>query len=60
MKTADLVFDRSYINGEWVTAGNATFEVINPASGEVVARVADGGADLTEKAIHAAESAFVS
>ena len=41
-------------------AGNATFEVINPTSGEVVARVADGGADLTEKAIHAAESAFVS
>ena len=60
MKTADLVFDRSYVSGEWVTAGNATFEVINPTSGEVVARVADGGADLTEKAIHAAESAFVS
>ena len=60
MKTADLVFDRSYINGEWVTAGNTTFEVINPASGEVVARVSDGGAALTEKAIHAAENAFVS
>jgi len=41
MKTADLVFDRSYVSGEWVTAGNATFEVINPASEEVVARVAE-------------------
>ena len=29
MKTADLVFDRSYINGELVTAGNATLKTKN-------------------------------
>jgi len=31
-----------YINGEWIES-NKTFGVINPATGEEIGRVADGG-----------------
>ena len=35
---------RLFIDGEWRTApGGKTFEVRNPATGEVLARCADGG-----------------
>ncbi len=46
-----------YINGEWVD-GDRTFEVTNPATGEVIGSVADGGAAETEAAIAAADAAF--
>lgn len=45
------------INGQWQTLGE-TFDVLNPASGEVIARVAKGGKRETEQAIAAAERAF--
>ena len=49
----------SLINGEWVSASSgATFDVINPASGQVVEKVADLSASDCAKAIDAAESAF--
>jgi succinate-semialdehyde dehydrogenase / glutarate-semialdehyde dehydrogenase len=54
----DLMFDRSYVNGAWTTEGNASFDVMNPANGEKVATVADGGVAITEKAIDAAYKAF--
>lgn len=54
----DLVFDRSYVNGQWTTEGSATFDVFNPANGEKVATIADGGVAITEKAIDAADKAF--
>ncbi len=38
----------SYIDGAWVTTENR-FGVRNPADGEVIARVADGGAELAER-----------
>jgi len=48
-----------YINGEWRSAASgATFEVTNPATGEVLDRVADGGVADTSDAIAAAETAF--
>jgi succinate-semialdehyde dehydrogenase/glutarate-semialdehyde dehydrogenase len=48
-----------YINGEWCEAQSGkTFDVHNPATGEVVATVAKGGAADTEKAIQAAQAAF--
>ncbi len=50
---------QSLINGEWVSASSgATFDVINPASGQVVEKVADLSASDCAKAIDAAESAF--
>jgi succinate-semialdehyde dehydrogenase/glutarate-semialdehyde dehydrogenase len=46
-----------YIGGEWYE-GADTYAVLNPASGEVVAQVAKGGAAETAQAIAAAERAF--
>ncbi|GLR11178.1 succinate-semialdehyde dehydrogenase (NADP(+)) [Mixta theicola] len=45
------------INGQWQTLSE-TFDVLNPATGEVIARVAKGGKRETEQAIAAAERAF--
>ncbi len=42
-----------YINGEWLK-GKSTFTVYNPANGEELAQVADGGKEETKKAIEAA------
>jgi len=48
-----------YIDGEWLQAKNgATFEVTNPATGEVIGAVADGGRDEALAAVAAADRAF--
>ncbi len=48
-----------YINGEWKNAySNETMDVINPATGEVIAQVASGGSRETKEAIAAADAAF--
>ena len=48
-----------YINGEWVGGqGGKTFEVRNPATDELIAEVADGGAAEAEAAVQAAHAAF--
>jgi len=50
-----------YINGEWREAASGkTMDVINPATGEVVATVAKGGKEDTQVAIDAAQAAFPS
>lgn len=50
-----------YINGEFRDAiSKKTFDVINPATGELVQKVAKGGADDTEEAIKVAKEAFKS
>ncbi|WP_100487007.1 NAD-dependent succinate-semialdehyde dehydrogenase [Sporolactobacillus pectinivorans] len=49
-----------FIGGQWVDAENGEKdEVVNPATGQVIARVARGGAADTEKAIAAANLAFL-
>nr|WP_058910794.1 NAD-dependent succinate-semialdehyde dehydrogenase [Entomohabitans teleogrylli] len=45
------------VDGVWHTAHH-TFEVVNPASGEVIAQVAKAGRQETEAAIAAASQAF--
>ena len=48
-----------YINGEWRTAASGgTFEVTDPATGEVLDRVADAGVDDARAAVDAAAAAF--
>ena len=48
-----------YVNAEFVTsAGDGHIDVVNPSSGEVIARVPDGVAADTELAISAARAAF--
>lgn len=46
-----------YINGEWVSTGS-TFDVTNPANGEVVGTAVDGSPELATAAIDAAHAAF--
>ncbi|RYM02698.1 NAD-dependent succinate-semialdehyde dehydrogenase [Sporolactobacillus sp. THM7-7] len=61
-KTYELLSDvptQLFINGHWVDAdGGETEDVINPATGEVIAKVAKGGAVEAERAIRAAQKAF--
>ncbi|HEY8883941.1 MAG TPA: NAD-dependent succinate-semialdehyde dehydrogenase [Chloroflexota bacterium] len=48
-----------FINGEWRDSDNGkTFAVRNPANGEELAQVADGGVGETTRAIEAAHAAF--
>lgn len=55
----DLLRTRAYINGQWRdSADQETFEVKNPATGDVVANVARCGATETNQAIAAAENAL--
>ena len=53
----NLVETEAFIDGLWI-AGDATFEVLNPADGAVIAHVADLGAGETRVAIEAAHRAF--
>jgi phenylacetaldehyde dehydrogenase len=47
------------INGEWVDAASGkTFEVLNPATGEVIAHVAEGDKEDIDRAVRAARQAF--
>ncbi len=48
-----------YINGEWIES-NKTFGVINPATGEEIGRVADGGQAEASQAIQVAHDTFKS
>ncbi|QHT48003.1 NAD-dependent succinate-semialdehyde dehydrogenase [Bacillus sp. SB49] len=48
-----------YINGEWSHASSGeTIEVVNPATGDIVDKVAKGGAEDSERAIAAADRSF--
>lgn len=48
-----------FINGEWADAEfGGTFDVTNPATGEVIGSVPDGGADDATAAVAAADEAF--
>jgi len=55
------IYDKFYINGQWVEPiGKGTSEVINPANGEVSARVPYGNAEDADAAVTAARKAFAS
>ncbi|MCG6859742.1 MAG: NAD-dependent succinate-semialdehyde dehydrogenase [Chromatiaceae bacterium] len=59
IQDAGLLRDRCYIGGDWVSADDgALLEVNDPATGEILARVASMGADETRRAIEAAEQAW--
>ncbi|OLD53553.1 MAG: betaine-aldehyde dehydrogenase [Actinobacteria bacterium 13_1_40CM_2_66_13] len=48
-----------FIGGRWVeAAGGETFETIDPANGEVLARVAEGGAEDIDRAVASARRSF--
>jgi phenylacetaldehyde dehydrogenase len=48
-----------FINGQWADAASGkTFETLNPATGELLARVAEGDAEDVSRAVAAARAAF--
>jgi len=52
-------YDKFYINGQWVEPiGKGTSDVINPANGEISARVPYGNAEDVDAAVTAARNAF--
>jgi succinate-semialdehyde dehydrogenase/glutarate-semialdehyde dehydrogenase len=58
MQTATKTYG-IFINGEWQDAKSGkTFAVKNPATGDLLANVADGGVPETREAIEAAHAAF--
>ncbi len=54
-----LLLDRAYVGGQWVEAeAGGTFPVVDPATGEELARVPRMGASETRAAIDAAHAAY--
>ncbi|WP_195513329.1 NAD-dependent succinate-semialdehyde dehydrogenase [Enterococcus sp. 1001283B150225_161107_E12] len=47
-----------YINGKWLEGSEGTVDVVNPATGETLASVQQGGEKETKEAIEAANKAF--
>lgn len=63
MKLSDqnLFHNQAYIDGAWVKADSgATFDILNPATNELITSVADMGAGETKRAIDAAAVALPS
>ncbi|RJE80695.1 NAD-dependent succinate-semialdehyde dehydrogenase [Paracoccus sp. JM45] len=59
LRDPSLLESRAFLAGEWVDAPDgATFDVKNPARGDVIAKVADLGRADVSRAIDAAESAM--
>ena len=52
-----LLAEKAHVDGQWVDGDNGTFEVVNPARGDVIANVADLSRAQVARAIAAAEAA---
>jgi len=46
------------VNGRWIPGGDGTFEVVNPATGQVLAEVASGSSSDIDTAVGAARAAL--
>ncbi|MAM23796.1 MAG: succinate-semialdehyde dehydrogenase (NADP(+)), partial [Rhodobacteraceae bacterium] len=57
LKDPSLLETRAYVNGEWIDGDDGTFDVTNPARGDVIAKVANLSRAQVGKAIAAAEKA---
>jgi succinate-semialdehyde dehydrogenase / glutarate-semialdehyde dehydrogenase len=59
LNDSELFRQQAYIGGRWCEADNGTsFQVTNPATGEVLGQVPDMGAIETRRAIEAAKAAW--
>ncbi|MGH7860403.1 MAG: aldehyde dehydrogenase family protein, partial [Candidatus Binatia bacterium] len=52
------VFDKVLIGGEWVPAGNGTYDVVNPATEELAGRAPACSVEQVRSAAKAAREAF--
>jgi len=57
LKDPSLLATKAYVGGQWVDGDNGTFDVTNPARGDVVAQVADLSRAQVAGAISQAEAA---
>lgn len=57
LKDPSLLAEQAYAGGEWVDGDDGTFEVMNPARGDVIANVADMSRAQVAKAIETAGKA---
>ncbi len=57
LKDPSLLAEQAYSGGEWVDGDGGTFDVTNPARGDVIAKVADMSRAQVGKTIAAAEAA---
>ncbi|MEM6306498.1 MAG: NAD-dependent succinate-semialdehyde dehydrogenase, partial [Pseudomonadota bacterium] len=55
LKDPRLLRTQAYVKGEWVDGSNGTFDVVNPARGDVIAQVADLNRKDVAYAIQAAD-----
>jgi len=56
-----IALTKLFINNEWTdSASRKTFETLNPATGETIASVAEGGAEDIDRAVKAARRALES
>ncbi|MGS0624266.1 NAD-dependent succinate-semialdehyde dehydrogenase [Ralstonia sp. VS2407] len=58
LERADLIRSGNYISGEWLSATGPLLDVTNPATGDLITRVPDSGADEARAALDAAHAAF--
>ena len=59
LKDPSLLADKAYVAGEWIHADDGrTFDVVNPARGDVIAQVADLSRAEVARAIEAAAVAM--
>ncbi|WP_372598496.1 aldehyde dehydrogenase family protein, partial [Amphritea sp.] len=60
LKDSSLLKTQAFIDGQWTDGDEAaTFDVSNPATGEVIAKVVSVGQPETARAIAAADAAMV-
>jgi succinate-semialdehyde dehydrogenase/glutarate-semialdehyde dehydrogenase len=57
LKDPSLLETRGFVDGNWIEGEDGTFDVVNPARGDVIAQVADLSRAQVAKAIAAAEKA---
>jgi len=58
LKDKSLLRSQNFVDGKWVDGAAGTFEVTNPANGELVITTANGDATDAERAVEAAAAAF--
>ncbi|WP_449410151.1 NAD-dependent succinate-semialdehyde dehydrogenase [Methylobacterium komagatae] len=58
LNNPELLIEACLIGGEWSKSGSGQIDVTNPATGAVIARVPNAGAEETKRAIAAAHAAY--
>ncbi len=58
LNNPELLIEACLIGGEWSQSGSGRIDVTNPATGAVIARVPNAGAEETKRAIAAAHAAY--